>query len=1010
MTTISKHLNSGFDIEKPNFIRPPCKGVDGDLIFFMMTMTFTSQKTVNYKPVLFGVTDEGHSVYLEVSNFMTHFYVQIDDSWGEREISKLLHYLVVERIKKQYLLSYIFTKRERHGKFYGFNNDAQFTFIKFSFKNECARETLLRELWKKQTIPDLKIYDHQFTPIEHNIPWENKFLEGQDLSPSSFLRIPQGKYNIIDTSPSSCQINVKCMYADLEQYEKEDIPPFVCASLDIECAGRRGYFPDPNVPDDKVIMIATSLYIFGNGIETTKTILHTIKNVNEIENTDVLCYASESELLKGWQMFWNNLSPDVFIGYNIFGFDSRYMFTRAVMNNIDAFKILGKVFDLESKLVKKTLSSKAYSHIDMHVVEKIGIFQLDVLVYLQTTVKLRSYKLGAASEHFLGDQKEDMPYQLITPYWEENDEKRTIVARYCVKDTMLPLQLVLSPKLKILESLIASSRITYLPLEMLFGHGEGPKFISIMSRHIHAAGKLMDQPPNHKENMDKMKTEELEFNEMNERRVKSGLKKMKADSSKGYKGGSVLEPKTGFYDVPIPTLDFASLYPSIMIAENLCPSTLVLDEKYLGIENIEYEKMDILNGDVVAKSVYVVKNRKGITVSALQHLLQQRSKYKKLMAEAEKRGDKDSVYKNNQFQLKCKLAANSFYGSYGAKKGKLPCVEVSALVTSTGRKMIIMAKNHVLETYHGSEVIYGDTDSIMIKFKVDKSQGKEKMFDEVFKLAQQASESATKLYKKPHNLEFEKVYYPYFLFDTKKTYIGGYYTDPRVRSHIDVKGLKTVRREPAPIVTNLGNLIIEQLVDVNIEKALLILIEYLDDLVEEKIPFEDFIKYEGLSKPIEHYKQYTAHVELAKRLRDRDPNNCPVSGSRFPYVAVLTETSNQNKKKGEFIEDPDYARKHGMKLDYAWYIEHELAIPISKILSLNVDCLPLFKEYATKMRNKQEGTGSLLGLFGSNASAATIRQNKVRKLLGYSAGSRVRPTPKKRTKSQSILSFLQKTK
>jgi DNA polymerase delta subunit 1 len=42
-----------------------------------------------------------------------------------------------------------------------------------------------------------------------------------------------------------------------------------------------------------------------------------------------------------------------------------------------------------------------------------------------------------------------------------------------------------------------------------------------------------------------------------------------------YEGATVLEAKQGFYKDPVATLDFASLYPSIMMAHNLCYSTLL---------------------------------------------------------------------------------------------------------------------------------------------------------------------------------------------------------------------------------------------------------------------------------------------------------------------------------------------------------------------------------------------------------------------------------------------------
>lgn len=52
-------------------------------------------------------------------------------------------------------------------------------------------------------------------------------------------------------------------------------------------------------------------------------------------------------------------------------------------------------------------------------------------------------------------------------------------------------------------------------------------------------------------------------------------KATKSSDDKGFEGAYVLDPMVGFYKEPIATLDFASLYPSIMMAHNLCYTTLV---------------------------------------------------------------------------------------------------------------------------------------------------------------------------------------------------------------------------------------------------------------------------------------------------------------------------------------------------------------------------------------------------------------------------------------------------
>uniref|UniRef100_A0A1I7SJG5 DNA polymerase delta catalytic subunit n=1 Tax=Bursaphelenchus xylophilus TaxID=6326 RepID=A0A1I7SJG5_BURXY len=155
----------------------------------------------------------------------------------------------------------------------------------------------------------------------------------------------------------------------------------------------------------------------------------------------------------------------------------------------------------------------------------------------------------------------------------------------------------------------------------------------------------------------------------------------------GYKGATVLDPIEGFYNQPIATLDFASLYPSIMIAHNLCYSTLIqkpipadfkIDEDYI---------VSPTNNMFVTK-----KQCKGLLPMILEDLLGARKKAKKDLKEAT-----DPLKKMvlNGRQLALKISANSVYGFTGATNGKLPCVEISQSVTSFGRQMIDTTKDAV---------------------------------------------------------------------------------------------------------------------------------------------------------------------------------------------------------------------------------------------------------------------------------------------------------------------------
>ena len=152
---------------------------------------------------------------------------------------------------------------------------------------------------------------------------------------------------------------------------------------------------------------------------------------------------------------------------------------------------------------------------------------------------------------------------------------------------------------------------------------------------------------------------------------------------------------------------------------------------------------------------------------------------------------------------KWKISANSVYGFTGAQVGKLPCLEISGSVTSFGRMMIEETKNHVEKKYtiengyeYNAKVIYGDTDSVMIKFGNDS-------IAESFKMGKEAASYVTEKFVSPIKLEFEKVYCPYLLIN-KKRYAGLYYSsNPDKHDKMDCKGLETVRRDNCRLASEL---------------------------------------------------------------------------------------------------------------------------------------------------------------------------------------------------------------
>ena len=235
-----------------------------------------------------------------------------------------------------------------------------------------------------------------------------------------------------------------------------------------------------------------------------------------------------------------------------------------------------------------------------------------------------------------------------------------------------------------------------------------------------------------------------------------------------YEGATVIEPKKAYYEVPIATLDFASLYPSIMQAYNLCYSTLVTAEDAAKLPLESYLKSP--SGHIFVKET----TKKGILPLILDELLAARKRAKKDMAAAT-----DPMVKavQNGRQLALKISANSVYGFTGATVGQLPCLPIASSVTAYGRDLLLGTRTFVETNYtvangckYNAEVVYGDTDSVMVNFGAP-------TVAEAMPLAMKAAEEVSNIFPKPIKLEFEKVYFPYLLMN-KKRYAGLLWTNP----------------------------------------------------------------------------------------------------------------------------------------------------------------------------------------------------------------------------------------
>jgi DNA polymerase delta subunit 1 len=855
-------------------------------------LTWETQDTEDEHLIsIFGKTREGKSVCVTTS-FTPYFFLKLPKKMTAMDVRNL--YTKIDKTCPECLVGYDIVQ----GKdVWGFQNNELFSFMQLKFKNLAARRMVNGRL--KRVLHDepvkFKVYESNLDPVlrlMHRTGIQSTgWMDSGDTCVRSYL--------------ANVDIDLFCNdWKTLKPVNINESAPFVVASVDIECNSSTGKFPDADVKGDACFQIAISLAHFGSEIPYDKTCLCYKNTDSNLEGCTIKSYTTEREMLMAFKEYITKEDVDIITGWNIFGFDLEYIMKRAVVTNCDAsFYELSKLKNYTCELTYKKLSSSALGDNDLKILPMPGRFIFDLFHEVKKGYKLDSYKLDNVSKLYLGDNKIDMPAkEMFARFIEEDPVKLREVAEYCIKDTLLPHRLL--AKLCILVNLLEMAKATWVPLCYLVERGQQIKVFSQITKKAREMGFMVPT---------------IAWGQY---------------SADGYEGATVLEAQKGAYYTPITALDFEGLYPSIMMAHNLCYSTLVMDSKYDNLPGVTYETFGFCK---------FAQNVPSLLPNILMELKQFRKQAKKDMAQST--GAMKEMY--NGKQLAYKVSMNSVYGFTGAAKGMLPCVHIASTVTLKGRSMIDETKEYVEKNFPGAKVRYGDTDSVMVEFDVGKRTGKEAI-EYSWELGERAAEECTKLFKAPNNLELEKVYCPYFLY-SKKRYAAKLWTKGKDGNmnmdYIDVKGLQLVRRDNTPHVRE----VCKELLDVVLESSDIgppkaLALQRAIELIEGDVPNEKLILSQQLG---DTYKsQNLSHVQVRNKMRERQPGSEPQSGDRVPYI--LLDIGDPKAKAYEKAEDPKYAKDNNLKVDYNYYFINKFLNPVCDLIE------PLFED------PKEEIFGELL--------------------------------------------------
>ena len=577
--------------------------------------------------------------------------------------------------------------------------------------------------------------------FEANVPYHMRFCIDNGAAPFCWVDVDDDDMRVShQVSPKRCHLTFAAM-AENVRFDTQDTSnapmPLITFDCEMETKGDDDHFPKAELGDE-VIQIGGLVYANATADATEANL---VQRVIFTRGGDVAPFpaaqriaikrcADERSLLLKFRAWVNHVQPDFDTGYNQDKFDWPFLMGRADMLGIGKeFRDIGKVPGelMESKQSHFHSDSRGYEDDENVVIA--GITNVDMLRIIRNSEKLRSYKLDAVVKETFGEQegKTGVTYKEIPVLFNGSPEDRRKLCEYCIWDAELAAMLLF--KKKVIVNHVEMSRVTGVDIHALITGGQQIKVYNQILRECRPENLIVPTRARVKEsnagavdgdddNALVRPTTVEEFLAGAKRGFagkKKGAKKRKPE----YEGATVIDPHKGFYSTPITTLDFSSLYPSIMRGHNLCYRSLVRKGSTCIHGHDAFASKEVLDCCVSETPInarfWRATQVEGILPRILTKLLDARKHAKAEMA-VERDLFKKAVLDGRQLALK--TSANSVYGFTGAVIGILPCIEISASVTSYGRDMIHYIQGLVERKYRGAGLVGGQVAAINLETQV----------------------------------------------------------------------------------------------------------------------------------------------------------------------------------------------------------------------------------------------------------------------------------------------------
>ncbi|KAI9084793.1 hypothetical protein K1719_033199 [Acacia pycnantha] len=541
-------------------------------------------------------------------------------------------------------------------------------------------------------------------------------------------------------------------------------------SIEVLAESRGELLPDPRF--DAVNVVALGFQNDSDTIVDVLVLLHCKpepcqRNFGGLSGCKVLIFAEEKYLLKKFIKIVSSSDPDILMGWDIQGGSLGFLAERASHLGLGLLNSLSRtpsdIWITSEKDMSETAIPDISSADDVQESSMIedewgrthasgvhvgGRIVLNVWRLIRGEVKLNLYSVEAVAEAVLRRKVPSIHNKVLTKWFSGGPGR----ARYrCVEyiTERAKLNLEILRQLDMVNRTSELARIFGIDFFSVLSRGSQYRVESMFLRLAHTQNYLAISPGNQQvASQPAMECLPL-----------------------------VMEPESGFYSDPVVVFDFQSLYPSMIIAYNLCFCTclgkvVASKANTFGVSSFSPEqhvlqdlKDQILltpNGVMFVPS----KVRRGILPCLLEEILSTRIMVKQAM---KKLAPSQQVLQRifNARQLALKLISNVTYGYTAAGfSGRMPCAELADSIVQCGRCTLERAISFVNQhDKWNARVIYGDTDSMFVLLKG-------RTIKECFQIGSEIASAVTAMNPSPVTLKLEKVYQPCFLLTKKRDTCG----------------------------------------------------------------------------------------------------------------------------------------------------------------------------------------------------------------------------------------------